>query len=119
MNALRRWGRAAVDAPWICILLVFALLDSMRAAAPVTRWQRLVGAFFWTSVGFACAAVFVAYLRLAAPVPPVTLLQPVVEHSTDQYTVHRLRFEWRGTEKSCEFVVYHDRLTWRLQCPLF
>lgn len=82
----------------------------------LTRWERLVRALSWIIVGQCVALVFGAIGRHLEPVPPVTLLDPVIEHTTDGYSAYRLRMQWRGTERSCELYVFHDRLTWRLTC---
>jgi hypothetical protein len=82
----------------------------------LTGWQRFARAFFWACGGGSAALIVSAVAHVSAAVPPVELLEPEIEHATDTYTVYRLRFAWRSSEKSCELVVYHDRLTWRLVC---
>jgi hypothetical protein len=82
----------------------------------LTVAQRFVRACAWFVLGaFALMALVVA-AHFALPVAPVNLLDPQIEHRARDYTIYRLRFEWRGVEKSCRFTVYHDRQTWRLEC---
>lgn len=94
----------------------FTRAISLRRCRPLTRLERLTRAAVWLVLGGIIAVAAVAYLERAVPIPPVTLLDQLIEHRAKQYTVYLLRMEWRGVEKSCRLVVYHDRQTWSLQC---
>lgn len=102
---------------------MFELVTGTRRRQPwgdrciaLSGWERLGRAFFWGCMGSCVTMIVIAIGQLTSPVPPVTLLDPVIEHTTDGYSAYRLRMQWRGTEKSCDLYIFHDRLTWRLTC---
>ena len=83
----------------------------------LTRAQRLTRAFLWASIGALLWRIAAALISGAQPEPPVRVLDPIVAHADETYTSYVLRLEWRGAQKSCELIVFHDRQTWRLTCP--
>jgi hypothetical protein len=97
-------------------VVVQARRQSSERGIVLTASQRFWSAWIWVCVGAVIGSLLVAGGQRLAPVPPVELLDPLIEHTSDGYSVYRLRMRWRGAEKSCELFVFHDRLTWRLTC---
>lgn len=63
------------------------------------------------------ASLSVVLLHSAPSLPPVVLLDPKIERFENDYSVFRIRFEWRGLElPSCHIVAWHQTGKWTARC---
>lgn len=101
--------------PWQRARRAWREFLDLSACRVFTVRQQIVWALACAAIGAAAAAVTAALQvdRLA----PVTVLPPETERLQPDYSVYRIRFEWRGVEiPSCHIVIYGGTGKWTVKC---
>lgn len=87
----------------------------LSACRVFTVWQQIVWALFCAAIGAAAAAIAIA--MQIERVEPVSVAGVEIERLKPDYSVYRVRFEWRGAEvSSCHIVVYGETGKWTVKC---
>lgn len=100
--------------PWQRALRALREFLDLSACRVLTVRQQIAFALVCAALGAAGAVVAAAHQleRIA----PVAVFSGEIERFQPDYSVYRLRFQWRGHEiSSCHIVIYGDR-KWAVKC---
>lgn len=87
----------------------------LSACRVFTLRQQLAAAAFLAALGALAALLLTDWYARRVPAP-VTILQPVIERSAEDYSVYRIPFEHRGAVTNCHIVLWSDRGKWTVRC---
>lgn len=87
----------------------------LERCSVLTLRQRARGALTWFVAGLLIAAIGGVVYATQYP-GAVVVLEPVLEHQDNRFTLLRLRFAHRGVEVGCYLVLKPERAGWTVTC---
>lgn len=88
---------------------------SLERCSVLTLRQRIRGALTWLLAGLLLAAIGGAVYASRFP-GDVIVLEPVLEHADNRFTLLRLRLAHRGVEVSCYLVLKPEHAGFTVSC---
>jgi hypothetical protein len=87
----------------------------LSACRVFTTWQQILWALAFAAIG--AAGAIAAVVLQVERIEPVAVSDVEIQRLQPDYSVYRVRFEWRGREiSSCHIVTYGETGKWTVKC---